>query len=183
MMGLNWLDFLLGAVFLLSILGAIAKGFVAELISLATVIAAVVVALLGYQRAGGWFEDLTKSHQVALAAGFLVLFLGVILVGAVVSWIARKVIRTAGLEWFDRFLGSLFGVLRGMLIASVILLVMMSFSIKPDAVRQSAMAPYVMTGARTIAWVMPYNLRSQFQSGFDKFREAVGRISTEPSKN
>ena len=183
MMGLNWLDFLLGAVFLLSILGAIAKGFVAELISLATVIAALVVALLGYQRAGGWFEDLTKSHQVALAAGFLVLFLGVILIGAIVSWIARKVIRTAGLEWFDRFLGSLFGVLRGMLIASVILLVMMSFSIKPDAVRQSAMAPYVMTGARTIALIMPYSLRSQFQSGFDKFREAVGRISTEPSKN
>lgn len=183
MMGWNWLDFILAAVFLLSILGAIAKGFVRELISLATVIAALVVALIGYQHVGGWFEDLTKSHQVALAAGFLLLFMGTILVGGLISWIARKMVKTAGLEWFDRFLGALFGVVRGMLIASVILLVMTSFAIKPDAIRQSALAPYVMTGTRTIALVMPYSLRSQFQAGFDKFRQAVGQISAGASKN
>ena len=42
-------------------------------------------------------------------------------------------------------------------------MVMLAFAIKPDAVQQSALAPYVTTGTRVIALVMPANLRAQFQ--------------------
>jgi len=169
----NWLDCILAAIVVASVVTAIMKGFVHELIALASVLIGLVVAALGYTRAAWWFEDLTKSHEIALGLGFLVLFLGTLLIGAVVGAVARKLIKTAGIQWFDRFLGGIFGLVRGVLVDAILLLVMLAFAIKPDVVQQSALAPYVTTGTRVIALAMPANLRDQFQRGFAKFREAL----------
>ncbi|HTS69539.1 MAG TPA: CvpA family protein [Terriglobia bacterium] len=168
-----WLDYILGGIVVASVVTAIMKGFVQELISLASVLLGLGVAAFGYSRAALWFDDLTKSHEIALGLGFLVLFLGVVLGGAVVSLVARKLIKTAGIQWFDRFLGGIFGLVRGVLIDAVLIMAMLAFSIKPEAVRQSDLAPYATTGTRIIALVMPANLRAQFHLGFDKFRDAV----------
>ena len=54
-----------------------------------------------------------------------------------------------------------------------VLMAMLAFAIKPDSVTQSALAPYVATGTRVIALVMPGSLRAQFHLGFEKFREAL----------
>ncbi len=169
----NWLDCILAAIVVASVVTAMMKGFVQELISLASVLIGLVVAAIGYSRAALWFDDLTKSHEIALGLGFLVLFLGTMLVGALVGVVARKLIKTAGIQWFDRFLGGIFGLVRGVLVDAILLMAMLAFAIKPDAVRQSALAPYVTTGTRVVALVMPASLRAQFHLGFEKFREAL----------
>jgi len=87
--------------------------------------------------------------------------------------LARKLIETAGIQWFDRFLGGIFGLVRGVLVDTILLMAMVAFAIKPDSVRQSALVPYVTTGTRVIAFVMPGNLKAQFRLGFQKFRESL----------
>jgi membrane protein required for colicin V production len=169
----NWVDCILAAIIVASVVTAMMKGFVQELISLASVLIGLVVAAIGYSRAALWFDDLTKSHDIALGLGFLVLFLGTLLVGALAGVLARKLIKTAGIQGFDRFLGGIFGLVRGVLVDAILLMAMLAFAIKPDAVRQSALTPYVTTGTRVIALVMPGNLRAQFHLGFEKFREAL----------
>ena len=64
-------------------------------------------------------------------------FWGTLLVGAFVSFIVRKFLQTVGLQWFDRILGGVFGLLRGVLVDAVILMVLVAFAIKPEAVRGS----------------------------------------------
>ena len=169
----NWVDWTLTLIAVTSIVLAAMKGFIRELISLGAVLLGLAVAALGYQRAALWFEDLTRSHEVALAAGFLTLFVAVLILGAVLSSVAKKLIRTAGLESFDRILGAIFGAFRGLAIDCILLLALVAFAIKPDAVNQSLLAPYVTTGARVIAVLMPADLKSQFHLGFGKFREAL----------
>jgi membrane protein required for colicin V production len=169
----NWLDWVLAAIVIISVVAAALKGFVQELISLASVVVGLVVAAFGYPRAALWFDDLTKSHEIALGLGFLVLFLGTLLVGALAGVLARKLIKTAGIQGFDRFLGGIFGLVRGVLVDSILVMAVMAFAIKPDAVRQSVLVPYVSTGTRVIALAMPGNLKAQFQLGFEKFREAL----------
>lgn len=169
----NWLDWTLTLVIVASIAAAAMKGFIRELVSLASVVIGLAVAALGYSRAAVWFEDLTRSHDVALAAGFLALFVATLIVGALVSALAQKLIKTAGLQLFDRILGAIFGVVRGLAVDCILLLALVAFAIKPEAVRQSVLAPYVTTGARVIAVVMPADLKSQFRLGFEKFREAI----------
>ncbi len=169
----NWLDWTLTLVLVASVAAAAMKGFIRELISLASVVAGLAVAALGYPWAAKWFEDLTRSHDVALAAGFLALFVATLVVGALVSALAKKLIKTAGLQSFDRILGAIFGAVRGLAVDCILLLALVAFAIKPEAVRQSVLAPYVTTGARVIAVAMPADLKSQFRLGFEKFREAI----------
>jgi len=169
----NWLDCILAAIVAASVITAVMKGFVRELISLGSVLVGLGVAAFGYPRAAGWFDDITKSHEIALGLGFLVLFVGTLIVGTLVGMVARKLIKTSGLEWFDRFLGGIFGLVRGVLVDAILLMAFVAFAIKPEAVRQSVLAPYVTTGARAIALIMPGGLRAQFHLGFEKFREEL----------
>jgi len=179
----NWLDWTFAAILAGSVLFAIMKGFVRELISLAALVAAIVVASLAYPRAALWFEDLTKSHEIALGLGFLTLFVAVLILGGVVSLLARKLIKSAGIEWFDRFLGGVFGLVRGVLVDCVLLLVLVAFAIKPGAVQQSSLVPYVTTGAHIISLAMPTNLKAQFRLGFERFRETLNQNDKKALKN
>ena len=115
----NWLDWTFAVIVALSMVAAIRKGFVHELVSLAALVLGIVVAAMAYPRASLWFEDLTKSHEIALGLGFLTLFSGTLLLGSLVSLLARKVIKSAGIQWFDRFLGAVFGLVRGVLVDCV----------------------------------------------------------------
>jgi membrane protein required for colicin V production len=179
----NWLDWTFAAIVVGSVIFALMKGFIRELISLAALVAALVVASLAYPRAALWYEDLTKSHDVALGLGFLTLFVAVLIVGGFVQLLARKLIKSAGIEWFDRFLGVVFGLLRGVLVDCVLLLVLVAFAIKPGAVHQSSLAPYVTTGARFISLAMPTNLRAQFRLGFERLKETLSQNDKKAMKN
>jgi membrane protein required for colicin V production len=179
----NWLDWTLAGIVAASTIAAMLKGFIRELISLASVVVGLVVAALGYSRAALWFEDLTSSHEVALGLGFLTLFLATLVLGALVTYCVRRLIQAADLAWFDRFLGGIFGLVRGVLIDSVLLLILVAFAIKPEAVRGSTLAPYVTTGARVIALAMPSGLKAQFRLGFTKFRQALIQSDKKETKN
>ena len=169
----NGLDYILVAIIVVSVLTAMMKGFVQELISLASVVIGLVVAAVGYSRVAACFEDMTKSHEIALGVAFLALFVGTLLVGAIVGALARKLIKTAGIQGFDRLLGGLFGLVRGVLVDAILLMALVAFAIKPDVVRRSVLVPYVTTGTRLIAAVMPGSLRAQFRAGFERFREEL----------
>jgi membrane protein required for colicin V production len=169
----NWLDWTLALIVLASVVAAILKGFVRELISLASVVAGLVIGALGYQRAALWFDDLTRSHSVALGLGFLALFLGTLLIGVLVSLLVRKLIQKAGLQWFDRFLGGVFGLVRGVVIDCILLMILLAFAIKAEAVQKSTLAPYVTAGARIIALAMPGDLKAEFRAGFEKFKQTL----------
>ncbi len=179
----NWLDWTLAGVMVASVVAAALKGFIRELISLAALVVGLAVAALGYGRVAVWFEDLARSREVALGAGFLTLFLATLLVGALISALAKKLIKAAGVQWFDRFLGGIFGLIRGVVIDCVLLMAFVAFAIKPEAVRQSGLAPYVLTGARVIALAMPGDLKTQFRGGFGKFRQALTETDKKAIKN
>lgn len=171
----NWLDWVLAAIVLISVTAAVLKGFVAELISLASVVAGLIVAVSSYRRFAPWFEDLTKSHEIALGASFLMLFLGMLLAGAILLALARKLVQKAELQWFDRFLGGVFGLVRGVLVDSTLLLALMAFSIKGDVVQQSTLVPYVITGSRILAFIMPSEVKEDFRQSFEKFERTLAQ--------
>ncbi len=169
----NWLDWTFAIIVAVSVIAAVMKGFVRELIALASLVVGLVVAAMGYPRAALWFEDLTKSHEIALGLGFLVLFLGTLLLGSLLSLLARKLIKSVGIQWVDRFLGAVFGLIRGVLVDCILLLALLAFAIKPEAVRQSILAPYITTGSNMIAFAMPANIKAQFRLGLEKLRETL----------
>ncbi len=170
----NWLDWVLVIIIVLSVVTAIRKGFVAELISLASAIAALIIAALNYERLAPLLAGFTRSRGVALGVSFILIFFAVMVTGALIAVIAGKLIRKVQLQWFDRFLGGIFGLARGLLVDCVLLLVMMTFAIQQAAMEKSVLAPYFVTGSRVIALAMPRNMRNGFLTGFDAFKKVLG---------
>lgn len=172
-MAWNWLDGLILGIVAISVVAAMWEGLIRELISLASFIVGLTVAALQYNRAASWFRSTTDSPEVAKGLGFLALFLGIVIAGAVIAFLLRSIVQKAGLGWFDRFLGGIFGLVRGFAVCSVLLLAMVAFSLKGAVVQDSTMAPYVLMGARVVGAALPQDLRSQFQTGLGKFKKAL----------
>ena len=49
---------------------------------------------------------------------FALIIIGALLVGALIAWPLTKAVRAAGLGFVDRFLGSIFGIVRGAALCS-----------------------------------------------------------------
>jgi membrane protein required for colicin V production len=166
---MNWLDVILVLILAASVVTSFRKGFSREIIGLATVVLAIVLGIWFYGLAGALFIPYLNSPAAAHLAGFVVVFGGVLLFGAVVSAIVGKFLRVTGLSIFDHLLGAGFGLARGLLIGVALLLAIMAFSPSgqpPASVVQSRTAPYVIDGARVVAAMAPHEIRDGFRKSY-----------------
>jgi membrane protein required for colicin V production len=165
-MSLNFLDWILVLLLVASIVTSAMKGFVRELMGIASLVAAFILGSWFYRVASTPFKEVVKNENIALFLGFAIVFLGTILGGALVAWVVQKVIKFAKIQWFDRLLGAAFGFVRGWLLGSIVFLVLTSFNLQAEEVRNSHLAPYYLPGARVIAFAAPADLKSRFMDGY-----------------
>lgn len=119
---LNWFDFVLMAIILLSIIISFFRGFLREAISLVTWVAGVVVALKFAPRVASLLEGTVNAGTLRYMIAFLALFLGVFILGFIVNIIVKRAVDFSGLSMVDRGLGVLFGSARGLVAVAVVLM-------------------------------------------------------------
>jgi membrane protein required for colicin V production len=166
------LDLVFGLIIALSTGLAITKGLVREIISLVALVGGLVLAAFYYPVPAVWFNDLSRSETVSHLLGFMIIFLGSLAAGAVISFTVNKFVKMAKLQWMDRLLGGVFGFLRGWAIASVIVLALIAFPVRPDAVPRSNLAPYLLAGARAAVLIVPGDLKAKFYDHYKNVLEA-----------
>src|SRR5574340_448201 len=174
---MNWLDFVLAAIVLWSVVTAFRKGISRELIGFATVVAALIMGAWFYGSVGYYLLPYLKTRALANLAGFFVVFCGVIVVGSTIGQFAKRMMKTVGLGFFDRLMGAAFGFARGMLIAVAVVMAIMAFAPRakpPRAIVDSSLAPYVMDAARVCAAIAPHELREGFQNSYGEIRSLWG---------
>jgi membrane protein required for colicin V production len=175
---MNWFDLLLLVILAASVLTSFRKGFSREVISLASVIIALICGVWFYGTAGTLFAPYVSSPGVAHLAGFFVVFLGVMLLGALVGAIVGRFLKVTGLSFFDHVLGAGFGLVRGILIAVALITGVMAFSPAgnpPGAVLHSSLAPYAVDGAKVVASVAPHELKEGFRKTYADVKSAWGK--------
>jgi membrane protein required for colicin V production len=73
--------------------------------------------------------------------------------------------KEAGLRWVDRFLGGAFGFVRGLVLATIVVLIAVTFTPEAGWLQRSSLAGYFTLSARVVAWVTPSSVRGKFQDG------------------
>jgi membrane protein required for colicin V production len=109
---MNWLDIVLAVILAASVLMSFRKGLSREVIGLVSVVLALVLGTWFYGAAGSFLLSYVSSPRVANFAGFCLVFVGVMLLGSLVSYMVGRFLRVTGLSIIDHMLGAGFGLLR-----------------------------------------------------------------------
>lgn len=113
---MNWADWTIIAIVVISGLFSIRQGFVKEALSLATWVAAFIIARIFSDALAAVLARYIETPSFRLAAAFAILFIATLFVGALISNLIRTLVQATGLSSTDRILGMGFGLVRGGLI-------------------------------------------------------------------
>lgn len=166
-MTLNAADILILAVIALSMLFGLLRGFVAEVLSLACWVAAFWAAWAFGDKVATFYAPYLHERTAAIIAGYVTCFLGVLIVGALIGWVVHKLMRHGGLRGGDRFLGMLFGLARGLLLVTFVVL-MLGFTALPREAgwwRRSTLLPGFENGAAWVARALPPEVTHYLEIG------------------
>lgn len=150
------IDLVLLAIVAVSALFGAFRGLIGVLASLAAWILAGWAAF----RFGGEVALLlaagTQPGAAHLFGGYALAFIGVLLVVGVAGWLLRRLVHGIGLSAMDRFLGLLLGLVRGVLVACVLVLLLgLSELPREPAWQQSRLLPLFIPGAEWLAGLLP----------------------------
>jgi membrane protein required for colicin V production len=172
-------DWAILAVILVSVVSAASQGFFHEAFGIAGLVIGYLLAAWQYHRLAEWFAPHLKSPWLGDIAGFLIIFLAVLILAGLVGRLVRWAVKEAGLSWFDRLLGGALGFVRGALMVAVILMGMAAFTPASRWIEGSQLAPYFLVVGRAAIWVAPSELRSRFYQGLDLLHRE--RLSPAPA--
>ncbi|HLK69660.1 MAG TPA: CvpA family protein [Bryobacteraceae bacterium] len=166
---MNGLDAVLLIILVVSVMTSFRKGLSREVIGLVTVFLALILGVWFYGLVGGLLIAYMSSPAVANLCGFFVVFLGTILLGALVSHVVGRFLKVTGLSIVDHGLGALFGLVRGTVIVVALLMAIMAFSPgeqPPQSVVNSRIAPYAVDAARFVVAMAPHDLKEGFRKTY-----------------
>jgi membrane protein required for colicin V production len=154
---MNAFDWTIIGVVGLSMFLAFFRGVTRELIALASWVLGFVAAVTLTPLLGGMLPEIGDNPVIKYLIAFAVIFLGALVLGALIAWPLSSVIRKAGLGFVDRFLGAVFGVARGaVLITAFVLVAGLTTLPRLDWWQNAALAPPFAAAALSLKpWLPP----------------------------
>jgi membrane protein required for colicin V production len=167
------LDLVILGVILLSTLLAYIRGVVRELIALLAWVVGFLGALAFAPTVGAWIPEIPGYPLVRYLIAFAGILIAALVVGALIAAPLARLIHAAGLGFVDRFLGSIFGVLRGvLLILAFVLVAGLTAFPRADWWQNSALAPpFVIAAVALKPW-----LPARWAEQLDYSRKGAQRV-------
>jgi membrane protein required for colicin V production len=179
----NWFDVVLFIILASSIAAGFKAGFTRVVIHLVATIVGLLAAFWCYRLVGTEIlPHVNGNVQAANAIGFGLIFVGVMLLGSLISLVLSRLFRWIGLSWFNHLLGGFAGVVRGAVIATVLVDILVAFTKPPPPayLDQSRLLPYVNEFGGWVIDVAPFELRKSFDDQMDRIR---GIWETRPDRS
>ena len=149
-LGLNLADWFILIVLIASGIISFARGFTKEFLSLFLWIAAFIAAISLEYLATPQVNEFIGNEEISKIISYIVVFVIFIFVGGIVIKFISKLIKWSGASGFDRFLGVLFGLTRGLIVLFVIFLLLPSGLKTTDLISNSKITPVIQKYAPQI---------------------------------
>lgn len=160
---MNALDIVIGIILVFGLVRGIFRGLVEEISSIIGIFGGIYGAVFYYPTAakflGRWISDSGYANII----GFLVIFGVIFILVGILGVLIKYLLNIASLGWFDRLCGAAFGSVKGILIASVLLLALTTFL--PGGtplIKTSRLAPHVAVITETIVKIVPQDMKLRF---------------------
>jgi len=168
---MTYFDYFIIATLAISAIISLFRGFLKEVISLGSWLIAVWAAFTFSESLAPkivayipFIDDLPLGKSIivqTLISGAIIFFV-IIAIGAMINFILSKAVEKTGLSGSDRFLGMLFGVLRGALVVSLATLFISNSSVaqKEQWWINSQLKPHALKTASLLQSLVPEQLKS-----------------------
>jgi membrane protein required for colicin V production len=163
---MTWIDYAVIAIVGISILLSIIHGLVREILSLASWVVAFVVAQMFAGDVAPLLPAALTNSSLRLLAGFLGVFLAVLIAMMLLAMALSGLIKTAGLGFADRALGAVFGLVRGLAIVMItVLLAGLTALPRQPAWRHAMFSEPLVTLANWVKVWLPDDLAKHINYG------------------
>ena len=142
-LGLNFADWFILVVLIASGLISFSRGFTKEFLSLFLWITAFIAAISLEFLATPKINEYIGNPEISKILSYVVVFVVFIFVGGMLIKFISKLIKWSGASGFDRFLGVMFGLIRGLVVLFVIFLLLPSSLKTTDIISNSKITPII----------------------------------------
>lgn len=169
---MNILDCLIIFGLVLSVLYSTFRGLVREIFSLLSIIAGLLAAVRTYHFVAEPIEGFIHNQAASRIIGFLVCLIAVSLAICLAGALVRRLITKANLGWLDRFTGALLGLIKGILISSFIIMLLVSF-FPPETpfLMTSKTAPVILAYSAKLTELIPEDMKNTFYEKLDHLKK------------
>ena len=149
-LGLNLADWFILIVLIASGVISFTRGFTKELLSLFLWLAAFIAAISLEYLATPKINEFIGNQEISKIISYIVVFVIFIFLGGMIIKFISKLIKWSGASGFDRFLGILFGLIRGLIVVFVIFLILPSGLKTTNLINNSKITPIIQKYAPEI---------------------------------
>ena len=153
------IDIIIAVAISISIIVGVIRGVVKEAISIAALVIAIWAALYFGPSVGNVADSWLSSEELQTWFGRVLIFAIILSLGGLLGWGLSKLVRLSVLSGMDRFLGSMFGALRGILLVALFMLAgtYSGFS-NDDWWMESTLIPHLEVVADWLEMMAPHGL-------------------------
>ena len=170
---MNSFDIVIIIIFGFCIIRGFFRGLIKELSSIIGVLGGFYAAYTYYMRVAtslpGWIQNDSYRNIIS----FLIIFCAVFIITGILGIIIKYILNIAFWGWADRICGTGFGLIKGVLIVSVLLIAFTTFLPKgAPVIKNSLLAPHVRMVSEKMVKVVPKDMKDNFLSKIKDLKKA-----------
>jgi membrane protein required for colicin V production len=170
---MNPFDIIIIVILGYSLVRGIFRGLVKEVSSIIGVLGGFYAAFTYYTILTKFLSGLIKETAYLNILSFLIIFCGVLIIVGILGVFIKYLLNIAFLGWVDRIGGVGFGLVKGILIASILFITLTAFLPKGSAfLKNSMLAPHVSWVSEKMAKVISKEMKQDFMAKLGELKKA-----------
>ncbi len=169
---MNPFDIIIIVILGYSLVRGIFRGLVKEVSSIIGALGGFYAAFTYYPTVGQLLSGLIKETAYLNILSFLIIFCSVLIIVGILGIIIKYLLNIAFLGWVDRLCGVGFGLVKGILIASILLITFTAFLPKGSAfLKNSMLAPHISWVSEKMAKVVSKDMKQSYTAKLEILRK------------